>query len=116
MLFHEMYGAYFRIAAKVLQEEEISEQALREIVVQEGFRDSVLFVPQKLLPQKDGSDWGLLRRNASGTSRRLTKHAPEMPLTLLQKRWLPRKTLVLPGVALALLATALLLLVLKLKA
>ena len=91
MLFHEMYGAYFRIAAKVLQEEEITEQALREIVVQEGFRDSVLFVPQKLLPQKDGSDWGLLRRTASGTLRRLTKHAPEMPLTLLQKRWLKAK-------------------------
>ena len=90
-IFHEMYGAYFRIAAKVLGQPEISEQALRQIVQQEGFRDSVLFVPQKLLPQKDGSDWGLLRRTNAGSLRRITKHAPQMPLTLLQKRWLKAK-------------------------
>lgn len=90
-IFHEMYGAYFRIAAKVLGQPEISEQALRQIVQREGFRDSVLFVPQKLIPQQDGSDWGLLRRTDSGRLRRITKHAPQMPLTLLQKRWLKAK-------------------------
>ena len=90
-IFHEMYGAYFRIAAKVLGQPEISEQALRQIVQQEGFRDSVLFVPQRLIPQPDGSDWGLLRRTDSGMLRRITQHAPQMPLTLLQKRWLKAK-------------------------
>ena len=90
-IFHEIYGAYFRIAAKVLGQPEISEQALRQIVQQEGFRDSVLFVPQKLIPQPDGSDWGLLRRTDSGMLRRITQHAPQMPLTLLQKRWLKAK-------------------------
>lgn len=91
MMFHEMYGAYFRIAAKVLGTETVTEQALRGIVQAEGFRDSVLFVPQKLIPQQDGSDWGLLRQNPDGTFRRITKHAPQMPLTLLQKRWLRAK-------------------------
>lgn len=90
-MFHEIYGAYFRIAAKVLGTERLTEQALRGIVQAEGFRDSVLFVPQKLIPQQDGSDWGLLRRNPDGTLRRITKAAPQMPLTLLQKRWLKAK-------------------------
>ena len=88
MLFHEMYGAYFRIAARVLRETPLDEQRLRCIIAEEGFRDSVLFVPQKLIPQKDSSDWGLLRRNADGTFSAATKRPPFMPLTLLQKRWL----------------------------
>lgn len=88
MLFHEMYGAYFRIAARVLGEAPLNVQRLQYIVAEEGFRDSVLFVPQKLIPQKDGSDWGLLRQNPDGTLSAVTKHPPVMPLTLLQKRWL----------------------------
>ena len=88
MLFHEMYGAYFRIAARVLHEAPLHEQRLRCIIAEEGFRDSVLFVPQKLIPQADGSDWGLLRRAPDGTFSTVTKHPPVMPLTLLQKRWL----------------------------
>ena len=87
-LFHEMYGAYFRIAAQVLDKAPLTERQLLDIVAKEGFRDSVLFVPQKLLPKKDGSDWGLLRRNPDGSLAAVTKHAPVMPLTLLQKRWL----------------------------
>lgn len=88
MLFHEMYGAYFRIAARVLGEAPLNVQRLQCIVAEEGFRDSVLFVPQKLIPQKDGSDWGLLIREPDGTLSAVTKHQPVMPLTLLQKRWL----------------------------
>ena len=87
-LFHEMYGAYFRIAARVLEEAPLTDRRVQDIVAKEGFRDSVLFVPQKLLPQKDGSDWGLLRRNPDGTLAAVTKNKPVMPLTLLQKRWL----------------------------
>ena len=91
MLFHEMYGAYFRIAEKVLSQPEISAQALKSIAAKEGFRESAMFVPQKLIPQANGSDWGLLCRTESDNLRRITKHAPQMPLTLLQKRWLKAK-------------------------
>lgn len=87
-LFHEMYGAYFRIAARVLGEAPLNVQRLHCIIAEDGFRDSVLFVPQKLIPQKDGSDWGLLRQEPDGTLSAVTKHRPVMPLTLLQKRWL----------------------------
>ncbi len=87
-LFHEMYGAYFRIAARVLEEAPLTDRRVQDIVAKEGFRDSVLFVPQKLLPQKDGSDWGLLHRNPDGTLAAVTKNKPVIPLTLLQKRWL----------------------------
>ena len=87
-LFHEMYGAYFRIASRVLGETPLTDRRVQEIIAKEGFRDSVLFVPQKLLPQKDGSDWGLLHRNPDRTLSAVTKQKPVMPLTLLQKRWM----------------------------
>ena len=112
-LFHEMYGAYFRIAARVLREAPLTEQALRCIIPEEGFRDSVLFVPQKLIPQTDGSDWGLLRRTADGRLAAVTKHPPFMPLTLLQKCWLkarlsdPKMQLFLDDETLAALSDAL---------
>ena len=101
-LFNEIYGAYFRIAERVLARKSVTEQDIRQIIGQEGFRDSVLFVPQKLMPQPDGSDWGLLKRNPDGTFCSVTKHPPVKLLTTLQKRWLkaklsdPRLALFLP--------------------
>ena len=60
-LFSEIYGTYFRIAAKLLARGVTDEKTVREIVGSDGFRDSALFLPQKLIP--DGEDWGLFRRN-----------------------------------------------------
>lgn len=90
-IFGEIYGAYYRIASCAMSRERISDGELYELIRDRGFRDSALFLPQKLLPQKDGSDWGLLRRNADGTLSRITEHAPPAVLTLLQKRWLKAK-------------------------
>ena len=87
-LFHELYGAYFRIAARVLARRRSTKLEVQEIIQEEGFRDSVLFVPPRLLPQKDGSDWGLLREAEHGVYEPVTQHLPETPVTLLEKRWL----------------------------
>lgn len=100
-IFHEMYGVYFRIAGKLLEQKNLTEQEVQMLIQKEGFRDSVLFLPQKLLPQKDGSDWGLLRSTEDGTLAPVTNHRPPKLLTKLQMRWLrailndPRITLFL---------------------
>ena len=90
-LFNEIYGAYFRIAERVLRLRTVTGEDIRRIIEREGFRDSVLFVPQKLIPQADGSDWQLLSQQPDGTFRAVTKHPPVPLLTLLQKRWLKAK-------------------------
>ena len=73
-LFSEIYGSYFRIAAKLLESEVTDEKAVNDEVQRGGFRDSVLFLPQKLIPSE--SDWGLFSRMSDGRLKRITKKAP----------------------------------------
>lgn len=88
-IFSEIYGTYFRIASKLLEQPETDEKTVRDIVSREGFRDSLLFLPQKLIPC--GEDWGLFRKKSDGRMDRITRYAPVRTMTLLQKRWLKAK-------------------------
>lgn len=88
-IFSEIYGTYFRIAARLLENEITDEKTVREIVQRDGFRDSVLFLPQKLIP--DGEDWGLFSRTPDGKLKRITNAPPVRLLTKLQKMWLKSK-------------------------
>ncbi|MBR1592200.1 MAG: WYL domain-containing protein [Ruminococcus sp.] len=90
-VFSEIYGAYFRIAARVLERNITDEREIKSIISREGFRDSILFLPQKLIPQADFSDWRLLMRTEDGKLKRVTKNPPVRILTLLQKSWLRAK-------------------------
>lgn len=90
-IFSEIYGAYYRIAARAMMKKAVTEGEVNGLIRGLGFRDSALFLPQKLLPQKDGLDWGLLRKNSDGTLSRITENPPPAVLTLLQKRWLRAK-------------------------
>lgn len=88
-IFSEIYGTYFRIASELLSREYISKKEANEIIGKMGFRDSVLFLPQKLFPQNDGSDWGLLKNDEkTGFLRRITRNKPVKILTTLQKSWI----------------------------
>ena len=52
MLFHEMYGAYFRTVSLILQEAVdggITEKRIREIVAEHAFAESTLVIPAKLV-------------------------------------------------------------------
>lgn len=88
-IFSEIYGAYFRAASALLSKRDkpLSERDVYMAVEKHGFRDSALFLPRKLIPQKDGSDWGLLRKMESGLAP-VTKNPPPNILTRLQKMWL----------------------------
>ena len=88
-LFSEIYGAYFRIAAAVLERESLTAEDIGEIVSSEGFRESVLFVPRKLIPGENS--WALLREEGKGRYTRTTKQPPVTVITELQKRWLKSK-------------------------
>jgi hypothetical protein len=88
-IFSEIYGTYFRIAAKLLENKVTDEKTVRETVQRDGFRDSVLFLPQKLIP--NDSDWGLFKRVTDGHLERITKKAPVKVLTNMQKMWLKSK-------------------------
>lgn len=90
-IFSEIYGAYYRTAARLLRSESVTEKDISKAISEEAFRDSMLFLPKKLIPQRDGSDWGLLRKNADGIFSPVTRHPPVSTLTLLQKSWLLAK-------------------------
>ena len=47
-IFHEIYGAYYRITARLLRRGRVTRQDIADVTAQEGFRDSMLFLPQKL--------------------------------------------------------------------
>lgn len=91
-IFSEIYGAYFRTAAALLsrREKPLTESDVYKAVERHGFRDSALFLPKKLIPQKDGSDWGLLRKTESGFVP-IIKNPPPAILSGLQKSWLKAK-------------------------
>jgi len=83
MLFSEVYGSYFNVVSAVLARAcggTLTAGELEEIVRQKAFAESVLTIPAAL---RSGT-WPLLTPELETPLR----HAPDMPLTTLQKRWL----------------------------
>lgn len=88
-IFSEIYGTYFRITSKILSYVKLTEKEARDIVSEMGFSDTMLFIPEKLFPDKSGnSSWNLLKRNNDGTLSSVLENAPPKFITVLQKRWL----------------------------
>lgn len=86
-LFSEVYGAYFRTVERILQRETITKREIDSIIREEAFRDSFLFLPQKISPDSPES-WGFLKSETDGNLSRITKNPPPQFVTTLQKRWL----------------------------
>lgn len=81
--FNEIYGTYFNVVSSILrqaQEKQLTKDSLELLVREQAFADSCLTIPKAL---QDGS-WPLLQKNMTTPLR----HAPAMPLTTLQRRWL----------------------------
>lgn len=100
MLFSEVYGSYFAVVSDILTEAAagtLTERRMTQLVQEKAFAESGLSIPAAL---KSG-DWPLLDENMKSVLR----HAPSMPLTELQKRWLksllsdPRIALFAPSCA-----------------
>lgn len=82
MLFHEIYGSYYNVIAKVLKEAVqgsiTSDERIKDIVREKAFSESIFDLPEKV------KNWNLI----SDDYIPLVYDEPQMPLTLLQKRWL----------------------------
>lgn len=81
--FNEIYGTYFNVVSSILrqaQEKQLTKDSLELLVREQAFADSCLTIPKAL---QDGS-WLLLQKDMTTPLR----HAPAMPLTTLQRRWL----------------------------
>ena len=91
-LFSEIYGAYFRCAERILSEKELTEKKIRKIISENAFKDSLLFVPEKIIPDKNGnSPWGLLKSTEKGQLCSVLSKTPPRIITNLQKSWLKAK-------------------------
>ena len=83
MIFSELYSAYYNTVAAVLRaatRPPIEKGELRDIIEQNAFGESVLSIEPALCEER----WQLIRRDGTTPLR----HAPGMPLTTLEKRWL----------------------------
>jgi len=83
MLVHEMYGSYYRAVSAILAralEGPVTRAEMGQICNALSYGDSALNIPAALTR----NDWPLLRKD--GTA--ILTHAPTLPLTLLERRWL----------------------------
>lgn len=83
MLFNEVYCAYFNAVAAIIKESQdgtVSETQILKIVSDKAFSESMLTI----LPAIKNEEWLVINKEFQTPIR----HAPQMPLTILQKRWL----------------------------
>ena len=83
MLFHEVYGSYFRVLEDILRhaaDGTLTGRVLTDLVQEKAFAESGLSIPGNL----NSGNWPLVDANC-GTPLR---HAPTKPLTTLQRRWM----------------------------
>lgn len=90
-IFSEIYGAYFLAAEKILNCKSISENEIYSIISETAFKDSNLFLPRKLIPDNNGADLGLLKRDSDGKLIPVIKNPPPKIITALRKSWLKAK-------------------------
>ncbi|MDE7294237.1 MAG: WYL domain-containing protein [Oscillospiraceae bacterium] len=98
-IFTEINSAYYKAAEAVLslqteQGEPVTEKKITELIAKHAFKDSGLFIPEKLIPKGDKpSDWGLLKADnaVNGGFVSVLRHKPRQFLTAIQKSWLRAK-------------------------
>lgn len=82
MVFQEVYGKYYQTVAIILRtaaERCVTSREIRQIVSEHAFQESTMYIPKAM-----HDSWQLL----DDSGRSVLKHPPELPLSLLEKRWL----------------------------
>ncbi len=83
MLFHEIYGSYYRTVSIILDKavkQTLTKQDLTSLIREHAFGESFMTIPGAL----QGERWRLLHKDLSTP----LKKEPAMPLTDLEKRWM----------------------------
>ena len=84
MIFHEIYGKYYSVVEKIIEEAlmgNLTKERLTELSLQKGVSESVMNIPSSLLEGK----WALLDKNMETP----IKYKLELPMTMLQKGYSP---------------------------
>lgn len=83
MIFHEIYGVYYRAVSLILKSAikgELTNEEMKQIVTSVAFSESSLTV----IPNLKSEKWQLLNEDLTTP----LQHEPSMPVSLLEKRWL----------------------------
>lgn len=83
MIFSELYSAYYNAVAKIINaaiDHPLEKGELRSIVEDQAFGESILRIEPAIMEER----WQVVK--ADGTTN--IKKMPDMPLTMIQKRWL----------------------------
>ena len=83
MIFNEIYSAYYNVVARIvgeILEGERDEKRFRAIVQAHAFGESML----SILPSLKSGKWQIVRPDMTTP----IKNKPELPLTVLEKKWL----------------------------
>ena len=83
-LFSEIYSTYYSITEKILKKRTVTKAEIADIIRQNGFSESVLFLEPKLTGE---GGYGLLKKEDS-VYKSILKKEPHIPLTALEKAWL----------------------------
>ncbi|MCQ2469130.1 MAG: WYL domain-containing protein [Ruminococcus sp.] len=83
-IFSEIYNTYFEITEKILKRKIVTKADIMEIIRQNGFSETMLFLEPKLT----GDDGYGLLIHENGAYRSILKKEPHTPLTTLEKSWL----------------------------
>ncbi len=95
-IFSEIYSAYYKAVEAVLRLQTengkpLTEKKITELILKHAFKDSTLFIPEKLVPKSEKTaDWKLLKAVDGGYASVL-RHMPRQFLTAIQKSWLRAK-------------------------
>lgn len=83
-LFSEIYSTYYSITEKILKRHTVTKAEIADIIRQNGFSESVLFLEPKLT----GEDGYSLLKKEDSVYKSILKKEPHIPLTSLEKAWL----------------------------
>ncbi len=91
MLFNEIYGKYYHILYRLLTMSAngpISEGSIKDVILEDGYDESLLHLYPKLVEESSSDYYQLLRASEDGGYESNVFYKPERHLTLLEKMWL----------------------------
>lgn len=83
MIFNEIYNTYYTTVAKIISaavDGELTKKRMEEIVHKYAFSESFM----QIIPALENEEWQLIHKDYTTP----VMHKPQMPMTILQKRWL----------------------------
>lgn len=83
-LFSEIYSTYYYITEKILKKQTVTKSEITDIIMQNGFSESILFLEPKLTNE---NGYRLLQKNGT-LYHSILKKEPDSPLTTLEKKWI----------------------------